>query len=179
MSPDWHRHFSVEKRIEMFAEDIRAMVSPLILRDRFHNLVIDIRKEHNKAMVAADILHMKQQQSWYGLQERIYHFRESLPASKRFDFDQLIEQTQQDAAMHSYQFLPTFSIKKKTPMRSIDELKNEINELENVREGFDRDIELLNSKNENAQAQRDRVTAKIDGLKWMLNEDEVQHATDE
>jgi len=65
-------------------------------------------------------------------------------------------------------------------MKSLDELKNEIHELENVREGVNKDIELLNSKNRNAQALRDRITSKIDALKWMLDEGgEMKHAIDE
>ncbi len=57
-------------------------------------------------------------------------------------------------------------------MKTIEELKNEIDVLSNVRVGLNADIELLNNKNKNVQAQRDRVTAKIDGLKWALNEGE-------
>ena len=109
-------------------------------------------------------------------------FSMDLPENMRDRFNRVIYDIRKDVeqrAMSDYIspvpiVRPTntnFSIIK-SPMKTIEELKNEINELENVHNGLSRDIELLNSKNQNVQAQRDRVTAKIDGLKWVLNSEE-------
>lgn len=181
--PDHTRHFTVEKRIELFAQDLGNKINPSILVARFHHLVIAIRKEANKlaerrvleledAAMTTFKRRTKLHQSWYSIQERIYHFRETVNVQRRFDFDQLIEDIRKGAVdEHINLYGPqNFTITKKTTMKTIEELKNEIDELQNVRNGLSAEIELLNSKNKNAQAKRDRVEAKIDGLKWMLNE---------
>ena len=88
-------------------------------------------------------------------------------------FDQLLYDVRKNAALEvlggNYTFLPTFSINKK-PMKTIDELKSEIYELENVRAGVTTEIETLNAKNQNAQKRRGNIEARIAGLKWALNE---------
>lgn len=138
------KHFSIKKRIGMFIEDIKNVINPLILVPRFQHLVEDIQRE----VTEIDISHMKQEQSWYG---------------------DIHKQAVAEAVSGKYTYLPTFSITKKT-MKTKDELKKEIDELKNVRLGISTEIELMNSKNRNAQIKRDRVTSKIDGLEWMLNE---------
>ena len=76
-------------------------------------------------------------------------------------------------------YSPKISIKN-LPMRSIEELKNEISELQNVATGISAEIAVMNAKNQNAQRRRDMVNSKIDGIKWVLDEDgEQRHAIDE
>ncbi len=108
----------------------------------------------------------------------LIRFSLDLPENMRDRFNRVIYDVRKEAALRTFQedaymnpFSLNFTIKKES-MKTIEELKNEIAELENIRTGLSSDIDLLNSKNQNAQAQRDRVTAKIDGLKWALNEGE-------
>ena len=56
-------------------------------------------------------------------------------------------------------------------MRTIDELKNEIQELENVRAGILTEVQVLDVQVRNANAKVGRISAKIEILNWALNED--------
>lgn len=116
-----------------------------------------------------DIRRMKLDQNWYDLKERIYRIRALVNQHSRFDFDQLIEDIRSETVQHTL----AHSIKQNN-MRSIEELKQEIDELNQVRLGVNTEIEVLNSQNKNAQAKRDRIIAKIDGLTWMLDENDIQ-----
>ena len=114
------------------------------------------------------------------LKERIRLFKEDLkahlpPTTMAARLDLLIEDTRKDATRILTKFgLPIIN---KNPMRTTDELKSEIFELENIATGITSEIEVMNSKNVNAQKRRDMVRSKIDGLKWMLNEkEETDHA---
>ena len=105
------------------------------------------------------------------LEGRINLFRNLLPSRRQKYFDKILYDVRKAAAMHPYNYLPIF---KTNNMRSIEELKKEIDELHQVRLGISTEIELMNSKNRNAQAKRDRITAKIDGLEWVLNNPDEQ-----
>lgn len=170
-SGDYTLHFTVEKRIEMFVEDLEAQINPVILEPRFYRLISDIKKEAVKKETETDIARMKLEQSWYSIEERIWRHRETIDVQRRFDFDALIHDIRKAAAMHPNDYLPTFIITpKKDSMRTEEELKKEIDELKSVRLGVSTEIEVMNSKNRNAQIKRDRVTSQIEGLYWALNE---------
>ena len=108
----------------------------------------------------------------------LIRFSLDLPEDMRDRFNRVIYDVRKEASLRTFQedaYMNPFSLNftlKREPMKTIEELKNEIDVLSNVRVGLNADIELLNNKNKNVQAQRDRVTAKIDGLKWALNEGE-------